>query len=450
MAITLTALTSGESDVDATSQATASITPGANRLVLATITTQGGGPPATPTATGNGLTWVQVATVTYNTVADPFKRITLFRAMGSAPSAGAVTFDFGAETQVRFAWSVVESNNEVDTGGTNGSAAVVQSATNNANAVTSLTVTLAAFGSANNATYGAFGISVIEVQAPGAGFTEIHDIGPAAETIRIHTEWRSDNDTTVDQSSVTAADRGGIAIEIKAAATPGGSGSLRAGGSSRIIDFGWLVGGGQPALQWQPFINRTNDSQSHEPLEANADLFPILLLNPAVGTLFIQTLTVVAVGVAAISDAAIFVKSLPATAVGVATMTDIVTFMKTLAATAIGVATLTRIATFLRTLDAVAVGIAVLQKKMFTTLSATAVGVASMAQVSTYARTLAVTAVGVATLTTAKIVLQTLAATAAGIAGLATLFIPGGGGPGAAAHMASWVSQMYDRVRGRR
>lgn len=33
--------------------------------------------------------------------------------------------------------------------------------------------------------------------------------------------------------------------------------------------------------RWQPFIDTTNDSHSHEPLENDEDRWPFLLLNPA-------------------------------------------------------------------------------------------------------------------------------------------------------------------------
>ena len=223
MPVTENPLTGASSTTDASSYTTASVTPGANRLVLVQVVNTKATLPDTPTLSGNGLTYVQIATVTYDTIASPLKRETLFRALGASPSAGAITIDFAGTNQTGCIWSVAEFI-DVDTGGTNGSAAVVQSATNNANTGTSLTVTLAAFGSTDNATYGAFAINDNVAINPGTGFTEIHDnVLGAVPVTGSETEWKDSNDTSVDASSSDAANKrwGGIAVEIKFAAAGG-------------------------------------------------------------------------------------------------------------------------------------------------------------------------------------------------------------------------------------
>lgn len=217
MAVTEAALTSGWSDTDASSYATASITPTGNLLLLAAVFASKTGGSGIPTLSGNGVTWVQVATLLQDTA----RRVTLFRGMVSSPSAGAVTIDFGGVNQLRCGWSIAEFAG-INTGGTNGSAAVVQSATNTATATTSLTVTLAAFGDAGNATYGFFAIDGILLSlVPGAGFSSIHTVTSPGENSAILTEWRNDNDTTVNASNTDAANWGGIAIEIAAAVAGG-------------------------------------------------------------------------------------------------------------------------------------------------------------------------------------------------------------------------------------
>jgi hypothetical protein len=119
-----TTLDSGDSTTDATSIATASISPTGDNLILAAVSsTTASGYPNVPTASGNGLTWVRVNRNPgiYGTN----KRLTLFRAMGASPSSGAITFDFGGQTQTDFAWSVVEYPG-VDTSGANGAGAIGQ------------------------------------------------------------------------------------------------------------------------------------------------------------------------------------------------------------------------------------------------------------------------------------------------------------------------------------
>ncbi|MEK7180385.1 MAG: hypothetical protein AAB706_02830, partial [Patescibacteria group bacterium] len=156
-AVTLSAasLDAAGETTDATSFATASISPTANRLVLAWVSNLrfGEGTAAAPTLTGAGMTWVQVATVSHTQ--NPEYRVTLFRALNAAPGSGAVTISFGAETQNTCHWSIEEWSG-VDTSGTDGSGAIVQSGTAQSASAASLTVTLAAFGSATNAVAAGF------------------------------------------------------------------------------------------------------------------------------------------------------------------------------------------------------------------------------------------------------------------------------------------------------
>jgi hypothetical protein len=211
-------LTSGTTETNGSSQATASVTPTANRLILAVCANRStSGDAAVTTATGNGLTWVSIATLIFGESGNNRVRLTIFRSMGASPSAGAITFDAGGTTQETWGWSITEFAG-IDTGGTNGSAAVVQSATQQeTSSVTTSTVTLAAFGSANNATFGVIGRNKNnESFTPGSGFTEIHDLTTASESLGVATEWRNDNDTTVDGSWASSVKAGGVAIEIKA------------------------------------------------------------------------------------------------------------------------------------------------------------------------------------------------------------------------------------------
>ena len=218
MAITQALLTADQDNSNSTSYATASITPTGNQLgLLAVLNTTGSGA-GTPTVSGNGLTYVEIANVTFNDIAGGASRLTIFRTMDASPSTGVATIDFGAATQSGCCWSFREFDG-VDTGGTNGSAAVVQSVTNRVDGNTSLTVTLAAFGSASNATYGAFGNDIAsDTFTQGTGFTTLDTEGHNFPPETLFTEWRNDNDTTVD-ASASSGDMGGIGIEIKAAAT---------------------------------------------------------------------------------------------------------------------------------------------------------------------------------------------------------------------------------------
>lgn len=233
MAIVGALLTSGSDPVDATSFTTASVTPTANALIevdvmnAATLT----GDLGTPTLSGNGLTYVQIATMPWRSNASPTRRVTRFRAMGSAPSAGAITIDFAGLTQIDCLWSVKEYTG-IDTTGINGSGAIVQSATNFDDAITttSITVTLASFGDATNNV-----ASIVEAHSnvgpntPEGGYTELSDSDEGSRSMA--TAYLIGQDTTPSYSWATGSSVGAIATEIKA----GSLGELLSDQRSRLV-----------------------------------------------------------------------------------------------------------------------------------------------------------------------------------------------------------------------
>ena len=223
MAITAIHLTTAASDTDADSRTTASISPTANRLVLAAVLNADTTTPATPTLAGNSLTWVQIATILFDTIALPLKRLTLFRAMGASPTAGSVTITAASSTG--WGWSIAEFA-DVDTSGTNGSGAIVQSATNNANSAIGLTVTLAAFADGvNNAAYGTFGLDELSSIQQEDGSTELGQANGVSPTTAINSQWRLGD--TDPEASFGSSNCAGIAVEIKAAPAAAGQPMMR-------------------------------------------------------------------------------------------------------------------------------------------------------------------------------------------------------------------------------
>lgn len=214
MPVTATVLTNDKSEVSGSSKTTASISPTANRLILCAVSSNHASTlPNEPTVSGCSLTWVKIDSNSGGT-----RRITLFRALGASPTTGTLTISFGGQNQANVHWAVVECAN-VDTSGTNGSGAVRQSALGTGSGThTSTTATLAAFGNANNATFGCFehpsGTAVTE----GSGFTELSET-TTSSAITLQTEFKNSNDTSVDwtYSSTTVVTRA-IAIEIVYAA----------------------------------------------------------------------------------------------------------------------------------------------------------------------------------------------------------------------------------------
>lgn len=222
MAVTVSNILSNYDEDGGSSSTTASTTLTANRLYLLTIVQRRGDStdPVQPTASSTGATWEAVNSIVYDSTSSSRRRVTVLRTMVSSNQTGAITITHGSN--VTDATWILDEFNGIDTSGSNGSGAIVQSATNKDEVgVTSLTVTLAAFGSTANATYGSFGWAGNPTMTAGTGFTELDEQHDSGSDIGSGTEWRSDNDTTVDMTLSVADFIGGIAIEIKAASAGG-------------------------------------------------------------------------------------------------------------------------------------------------------------------------------------------------------------------------------------
>ena len=212
MAITASNLTFGENSVGGvSSQATASISPTSNNLVIVGVS--GGTTTQVPTLSGASMTWVEIAHIGDADFGQHI--VTLFRGLAASPGTGALTIDFAGVNQNRISWTVDQFSG-TDITGTNGSGAVVQSATFGSSSVTnsSETLNLAALGSANNAAYGFIFNTGLSTIVAGTGFTELSNNNGDGE---FESEWAI-NKTAVawtwasESSNYTDC----VAIEIKA------------------------------------------------------------------------------------------------------------------------------------------------------------------------------------------------------------------------------------------
>ena len=213
MPVTATHLTSGGGqNPAATSFATASISPSANKLVVVCVHSHdnAGGDPSTPTISGASMTWTQI--VTKRGTSDNAHRITLFRALSASPGSGALTINFST-TQNEVLWSILEFST-INPGGTNGANAIVQSATNASSSTgTSGSVTLSAFSNSANATFGFIIVQQTSGQIiEGSGFTEINEY---LSFDNIHTEYKQTNDTGVDWTWTNSSHWLAAALELK-------------------------------------------------------------------------------------------------------------------------------------------------------------------------------------------------------------------------------------------
>lgn len=210
-----TLLTSGASTTDGATIATASITPVANRPIYAVIAGSKATTLTTPTATGNGLTWVAVTGGNVTAVSGGnARRLTWFRAAGAAPTAGAVTFDFGADTGLSFAWAIVQfaAANE---SGTNGSGATVQATNNTSAAATTIDSTLAALENAVNVHLCAVVLSTNAAVTNDADFTELVDTTTTAAPMGLEVQWAANQ--TVCTSTFTSTIPLVSSVEVKGA-----------------------------------------------------------------------------------------------------------------------------------------------------------------------------------------------------------------------------------------
>jgi hypothetical protein len=163
-----------------------------------------------PTVQGGGMTWDLVASNVRNAA---IRRLSVFRGTSSTPSGGSLTIGFGGQEQQALAWGVVEYSG-VDVSGVNGSGAIVQIGTADAEALEVLaSVDLGPFSSPSNATTGGFLAGANEL-LPGAGFAELFEAGQIKRTVMV--EFKPSPDTRVDTTWLGGAHWLGIALELDA------------------------------------------------------------------------------------------------------------------------------------------------------------------------------------------------------------------------------------------
>lgn len=195
------ALTGNFDQTDASSYATASISPTGSLRVIAVIASRFSSAPNTPTATGNGITWGVNESATVND-GSAFWRVTQLHGTAASPSSGAITFDFGGQTQLEGLWSVFEIDDTSDP------ASFVQdiSATGTS---TAPSATLGAFADAGNGTYSATvcdGFSGSQVTASAAdSYTILHNVTNTGQDTRLITAWKNSNDTSVTPVTLSAS-----------------------------------------------------------------------------------------------------------------------------------------------------------------------------------------------------------------------------------------------------
>jgi hypothetical protein len=205
--IIIDALTSSVASggTSATSYATASIAPTANRgeylFVHNTRTTT---PATKPTVSGAGMTWVEVGSYL---VSGSQRRTTVFRALNASPGSGAITIDFGGVTQTGCVWAIVEAWG-INTTGSDAANSVVSDAasiTNNiGNTVTGSStgnaITLSALSRVHNATVGFLRNNTNAAVTAGTNFFPLVNLSVTGLRMVLESSVPGAASTTVDAS----------------------------------------------------------------------------------------------------------------------------------------------------------------------------------------------------------------------------------------------------------
>jgi hypothetical protein len=216
MTLTAAQITNGGSTTDASSYTSSSITPVADRLyLLAVVSSHGSATPNQPTVSGNGLTWARALTVTFDTVATPLKRLTLFRALkSSGVTSGTFTIDFAGQTQTGCRYSLLELT-PTDLSGSDGSGAIADSGTAAGDASSSGSITFTGSGGPNDGTFSCWAIDANAAITHESGYTEHFDGGYNTPTTRLETQSKVSSLDTTPSASWSSADYAGIGVRVR-------------------------------------------------------------------------------------------------------------------------------------------------------------------------------------------------------------------------------------------
>lgn len=215
MAIGHTFQDHGHSGSANTSYTTNSKTATANALQLVSVTQYG--------AVG-GITitnFTEVLHIDFDSIAVPLQRTTILRYLGSSfTSALTINCPVG-NLDIIYTWDEFTG---VDTSGTNGSGAIVQSNSARSDSGTPFTVTLSSSIGANNAVFYASGLGTSGgTWTAGSGYNLINGEDETVQGISFGTQWLLPGTTTPSMTySGGAQVYGALALEIAVASAGGG------------------------------------------------------------------------------------------------------------------------------------------------------------------------------------------------------------------------------------
>lgn len=256
--VTARNITAGSSSTDANNYTTATVVLRPGFLYLLSVENSKASAADVVSSITNGPTWTSRSSTTFNT--STANRVSIWSGVPSTTYVGTLTINFGGVTQTGAVWSLNEFAN-VDTATNDG---IVQQAVNTGNSAAP-SATLAAFSSFENATFGAFGVGSTSAGTAGTGFTELSDTTAATPAQALQTGFRINNSTTVNES-ITSAQWGACAVEIKCASqttafTNSTNAAIYFGSTSLFNSAGIAVvvagAGGSPVAVWEYYNGST-------------------------------------------------------------------------------------------------------------------------------------------------------------------------------------------------
>lgn len=183
-----------------------------------------GATPDVPTITGapSGVTFAQVATVPYSTVASPTRRLTVFRCVPTQDASGTLTIDH-TNTNTEAVWGLLELQDVPLTN--NGADMVVQSPTNTVDAGSSITGTLSTASSVANYCVSICGDSDAgNTHTQEGGWTEDYEIdaGTTGDGVVLHVASKQGTSDLTHTHTWTGSSEDGavVIIEIENAGGP--------------------------------------------------------------------------------------------------------------------------------------------------------------------------------------------------------------------------------------
>jgi len=240
VAITASVLTADSGNTTGSSVDTASITPTANRLVLATVAMAFDGDPGSNvlSLSGNSLTWVRLLEQRYGA---PRRTLGVFRALGASPTAGVVTISSSsAAAEQNAAWSLVEFAG-VDTSGTNGSGAVdtPAAAATASGGAASLTLTITGTPATGDVTWAGFGGQDGMLTFASDALWVTLSTAPDSADVMVRVDWDEGQDQSPTWTWSSGQAAAAIGVILNVAPATGGRALVNAG----LVDGGLLNAG---------------------------------------------------------------------------------------------------------------------------------------------------------------------------------------------------------------